>query len=204
MRPDYDRAARLAYKTLLALHIDSLPVDPLAILMHCKTAAIHTYDDVLARYESRDYHSFKYFFFDNLDAMTFRHEFGDKTVYEVFFDNRLHVRRRRFTLAHELGHIILKHRMEERWEEQEADYFAGQLLAPHPIVRTVQDIAGVCEISQPAARIAAGPMRHREDPAIVDLLRNQFRCYTANGGDKRVEAIPDGSVPSPVRYACDR
>ena len=45
MIPNYDRAARMAYKTILALHIESLPVDPLMILSFCKSTVIRTYDE---------------------------------------------------------------------------------------------------------------------------------------------------------------
>lgn len=40
--------------------------------------------------------------------------------------------RRRFTIAHEIGHIWLEHSDSSR-NELEADYFAGYLLAPHPL-----------------------------------------------------------------------
>lgn len=42
--------------------------------------------------------------------------------------------RTRFSGAHELGHIILEHREDTPNREREADYFAGYLLAPHPLI----------------------------------------------------------------------
>ena len=193
MRPDFDRAARMAYKTLLALHIDRLPIDPLFILMHCRNAQIHTYDDILARYESRDYYSFKYFFFDNAEAMTFRREYGPEVIYECFFDNRARAPRRRFTLAHELGHIILKHRMEERYEEMEADYYAAQLLAPRPVIdlmpdRTPEAIAHAFQISRTAAQIAAQPTRHSADPEQYKAIQSLFGTEVEQCPDRKNSA----------------
>lgn len=42
--------------------------------------------------------------------------------------------RSRFSGGHEIGHIVLEHKEGMPDCEREADYFAGYLLAPHPLV----------------------------------------------------------------------
>lgn len=77
------------------------------------------------------------------------------------------VRRRRFTIAHELGHLILGHvgdyelinrepSPNDSPIEQEANVFASRLLAPACVlwgcnVRSAQDISKLCDITQTAA-----------------------------------------------------
>lgn len=57
-------------------------------------------------------------------------------VRTVIFYNDSQTRERvRFTLAHELGHIVLEHPFDESAiYEHEADFFANYLLAPAPLV----------------------------------------------------------------------
>lgn len=44
--------------------------------------------------------------------------------------------RSRFSGAHELGHIWLAHKEDQPNIEEEANYFAGYFLAPHPLILT--------------------------------------------------------------------
>jgi hypothetical protein len=46
----------------------------------------------------------------------------------------------RFTLAHELGHIVLKHRESGYAEEAEADAFAQHLLCPEPLANALREM----------------------------------------------------------------
>ncbi|MEK6328470.1 MAG: ImmA/IrrE family metallo-endopeptidase [Actinomycetota bacterium] len=71
--------------------------------------------------------------------------------------------RKRFTIAHELGHHVLEtaHGSGSH-AEAEADVFAGELLVPGPqlldamkTIRSVDELARIFQVSRPAARIAA-------------------------------------------------
>lgn len=59
--------------------------------------------------------------------------------------------RSRFSGGHEVGHVILAHRENTPRREREADYFAGYLLAPHPLVlnrpagHSLSEVFGVSE-----------------------------------------------------------
>lgn len=79
-------------------------------------------------------------------------------------------RRRRFTAAHELGHCILGHIASEVYsaeEERAAEQFAAALLAPLVVlhecgVRSAEEIARVCGISQQAAELCLENLILRE------------------------------------------
>lgn len=204
MKPDYDRAARMAYKTLLALHIEEFPVDPYQILTFCKNTVVKTYDDLMNSLNVYDYGYFKLYYVNGKDALTFRKEYANGNVgYELYFDNHGNPFRRRFTLAHELGHIILKHSQEEWWEEKEADYFASQLLAPdlmfkmladnHALLCEANTISRVFMLSNAAAVTILSRRRYTADPEIEKLFLNQFKSYAIDqAGAIRQQQSKDG------------
>lgn len=188
MIPDYDRAARMAYKSLLALKIESLPVDPLTILRHCKNTIVRTYDEAAPLFGYYDPFTFKWEVMQNQDAMTIRKDLPDGgSKYELLYYAQGNPFRRRFTLAHELGHIIMKHRMEEWWEEKEADYFAAQLLAPHPVLALFSRydlneadpelIGKTFGLSKTASEVAVQPPRHHKDAELYWQIQASFEPY---------------------------
>lgn len=187
MTPNYTRAAAKAYQTLLALRISALPIDPLEILGKCKNTAVHTYEEVMPRFGVSDPQYFKTLVMESKDALTIRRDQGGRVVYEMFYDARANRRRMRYTLAHELGHILLNHRMEEPWEEREADYFASQLLAPRPVCNVLAMygfdtgnpavIAAAFQLSKTAAEIATGAPHHQPETRIYRAVYDQFEEY---------------------------
>lgn len=77
----------------------------------------------------------------------------------VAYNDALPERRIRFSLAHELGHIVLQHQKPTHAAEQEANFFASNLLAPRMAIHYAEcknesDVAKVFKISQEAARYA--------------------------------------------------
>lgn len=74
--------------------------------------------------------------------------------------------RSRFSGAHEIGHIWLDHDENQSGKEAEADYFAGYLLAPHPLVMRCRNALEVQErfgISAPCAEFAWDQAHDRVD-----------------------------------------
>lgn len=94
----------------------------------------------------------------------------------VFYNMEQPPGRVRFTIAHELGHVLLGHlgdgeltvynresSSEDAPEEHTANVFASRLLAPACVLHalgavTPEQIAAVCDISMAAARFRAGRM----------------------------------------------
>ncbi|MBQ8350472.1 MAG: ImmA/IrrE family metallo-endopeptidase [Clostridia bacterium] len=80
------------------------------------------------------------------EGVTIRHN----GAYLVLYDERVESERRRtFTLAHEVGHILLAHEGGENTavEEREANAFAASLLAPEAAVRYLSHRDG-CAITE--------------------------------------------------------
>lgn len=104
---------------------------------------------------------------------------GYSTVFlgvpRIFVSDACSQERQRFTIAHELGHILLGHvgnaKLVNREPcpgdnpiEQEANVFASRLLAPACVlwaldIRTPEEIAALCRISHQAAAFRAERMR---------------------------------------------
>jgi Zn-dependent peptidase ImmA (M78 family) len=107
------------------------------------------------------------------------HESGasvlDGKQWYIIYDDENTRQRCRFTVAHELGHIFLGHELRKGYHartfdttrptiEQQADAFAARLLAPACVlwalnVRTMTEIAELCDISNTAAQIRAERMK---------------------------------------------
>ena len=92
----------------------------------------------------------------------------------IVFDDTEPVSVCRFTVAHEIGHILLGHILvtgtkyrtfaKRDEEEQAADMFASRLLAPACVLHelhatTATEIAKICNISMPAAKNRAERMQ---------------------------------------------
>lgn len=146
-QPDYDRAATLAYRCLVKLNISRLPVRPLEILSKCRNTVVYTYRQAAehlhieeAEFERKC---------GDADAFTIRG--GDK--YVVCYREGGNPARLNFTLAHELGHILLHHTNDATADEAEANCFAGHLLCPEPLTRgmTAEQVATSCYVSRMAA-----------------------------------------------------
>ena len=115
----------------------------------------------------------------------------------IFYDNtRCTLERQRFTIAHELGHIMLHHsgRLKNREPadgdaavEQAANVFASRLLAPACVlwgcgVHTPEQIAALCSISLPAARFRAARMAELYDREQDFLMTRGRSCFLLTRG----------------------
>ena len=139
----------------------------------------------------------------------------------VFYNMEQPPGRVRFTIAHELGHVLLGHlgdgehtvynresSSEDAPEEHTANVFASRLLAPACVLHalgavTPEQIAAVCDISIAAARLRAGRMgvleqrgKYGSSPLERQVLA-QFRLYI-----DRVNSGQYGSVPLQGRFSC--
>lgn len=124
--------------------------------------------------------------------------FEDDTIYIIYRDTESK-ERCRFTIAHELGHIFLGHKLigdkrSRKFDlskpeiEQEADVFASRLLAPACVLwglnlHTAEEIAAVCNISISAAQARAERMKvlYNRNKFLTSPLErqvyNQFENY---------------------------
>lgn len=138
MMADVFRARTAAYDLLEELEISQFPVSPLGI---CDYFGIK-YDTFSAAPKKLFKHSFDIIKAQKIEAMSYVSH--GETI--ILFDDSGLLTRRRFTIAHEIGHIILKHHLfppddvfhyypSQDYKEVEANNFAGELLRPAALIR---------------------------------------------------------------------
>ncbi len=169
-QPDYDRAATLACRCLLKLNVKSLPVRPLDILRRCRNTAVYTYRQAAEQL--------------NMDEREFDRRYGDADAFTLRQGQRYVVcyreggnpARLNFTLAHELGHILLRHAEDAAADEAEANCFAGHLLCPCAILpgHTAESLATACFVSRAAARAALSHRPGNPETAICEKVEKLF------------------------------
>ena len=164
----YKNARNSAWQILIDLKITSLPVD---VILICKSLGIGVIKNTLV-HELNSNESGVCFFEDN--------------HWYIIFDDSASKERARFTIAHELGHILLGHPLRCGYRtrtiyiskptiEVEADLFASRLLAPACVLwglnlHSPEEIKSVCGISYTAAKIRAERM---------DILYKRNRFLTS-------------------------
>lgn len=118
------------------------------------------------------------------DGLMILRKTGGKKRYIVLLNEEIrHPGRRRFTMAHEVGHILLGHTVDDEPSEREADAFAAQLLLPRILVAqlellwrgalTAGELADIFRVSQEAAgyrlRSLDKPCRYsRDDYSLLE------------------------------------
>lgn len=145
--PDYKIATNTAYWAILNLDLKTLPIDVIYISKQFKNIKLKSYGEFCKkRGIDRNY------FINNLASsdhgFTLRKESKGKVffiiMYNEFKDNEII----RFTIAHELGHILLDHTKETPNANKEANCFARNLLCPIPIIEelNINNINEYCNI----------------------------------------------------------
>ena len=176
-QPDYDRAATAACRVLVRLRVDRLPVRPLEMLRRCRDTFLCTFE------EAADALGLTSDELDRMsggaDACTFREMHGGRERYVVCYRAGGNPARLNFTLAHELGHIVLRHRDTGPAAEAEADCFASHLLCPEAVLRaaacrSAEVLAQLCYISRTAAEMAMTRTKGRVDETIMRQVTEQL------------------------------
>lgn len=191
---NYKNARDAAWKTLIECRISSLPVRPSEICRHYRWVLA----DYIAGKRSIDLLGLSELKqkTDGFCTVTENHTY-------IFYDSSLPVGRQRFTVAHEIGHLVLGHvglgmatienrepTGTEREEERQANQFAARLLAPacvlHEIGATQPDeIQSLCGLSKQAAAFRSERMKELErrgryyTSELERQVARQFESYIA-------------------------
>lgn len=181
---NYQNARDAAWEILLDCGIDRLPVSLNPICRKLKIRVL-TYGQNTEIIEwARISQTVR-----QTDGVTFYA--GDTPI--ILFDEKALPARARFTIAHELGHIILGHvkpgsvttvnrepHPNDAPEEQAANQFAARLLAPACVlwgldVHTPEEIISLCHISRQAAIFRADRMEelYRRNKFLVSPLERE-------------------------------
>lgn len=176
-----------AWRCLLDFNLDRLPIE---IPKITRTANIHVVRDSLVS--------------DLLPAEKGK-VYYDGLRWHIVYRDTDPVAERRFTLAHELGHIFLGHNLKyakyagtqefvgKPKSEQQADAFAMRLLCPACILHTLnlttpEEIAAACKVPLDVAALRAARMRELNkrnkfltSPLEKEVCKN-FESYLATHG----------------------
>lgn len=148
-------------------NITSFPIDCISILKHYGYKVL-TYSELQSINEE----------FKILCSLLSDDAFSDSIHRIVAYNHKTNAGRIRFSLMHELGHIVLSHTSHSQANEDEADYFASNILAPRSVifrskVNTAEALREKFGLSYAAANIA-----------LDDYKR--WKCFKISQVDKEI------------------
>jgi Zn-dependent peptidase ImmA (M78 family) len=165
-KPRIERTLKKARWFIKKLNICWLPVNPVVLFKECGLL-LYNCQEAEKVYGRPDPFGVRK---EGVDAKTYRSR--DEGIYITVFDESMLPERIRWTLVHELAHIVLGHLTDfeitlltrsglcsKQYEvlEREADTFAAEVLAPMAIIKEMgnleyDDIIQICHISKEAAQ----------------------------------------------------
>lgn len=182
---NYKNIRDYVWKTLIGGKVKSLPVDLFEL---CRN---------LSRKPKVKINLYNYTYGFNMDLITPQMVKGKvafttkifNEVYIFYNDNIYPNARVRYAIAHEIGHLVLKHNykksmMTVKEREAEANKFAILLLAPAIVLHCcnaikTNDIMMICDISYSAAKIRAKSMATYEKLNKYDTLALEREVHKA-------------------------
>lgn len=178
---DYYNIKSKAYEFIISLNATDIPIDPLKItLPNIYITSFQNYSKMTGV---------------SISDLTLNNKFKDgyiiyyNNIKIILYDEEKYEPRKRFTLYHEIGHSILRHKQHNAENEAEANFFAAQLLIPDVIIKeiikrgyklTIKDIMSIFGVSDQCASIRDEYLKkyfdkhpNEYDDAIL-LLFNSF------------------------------
>lgn len=105
----------------------------------------------------------------------------DENVTAIGYNNSHHIHRQRFSVAHEIGHFILSHNNQRKYEldrdrsnpihEKEANIFAAELLMPLELLK--KDLKNTCDTEELSKKywVSKESMGWRiQDPVVLKYI----------------------------------
>ncbi len=169
---EYKAARNKAWEIIIKYEINTLPVSVRAL---CRRMGICLFNYMEGARLIEKYKLHEYLKNDGFSTII-------QNNYVVFYDETKPVSRIRFTIAHEIGHIVLKHLLYQNiacrhfvtdWNaegavapnplEAAANIFASRLLAPACVlwklnIQSAEEIETLCGLSRQAAQVRAQRM----------------------------------------------
>ena len=153
--PDYNKATNAAYEELQDYDGKYPQIDIFYLLQNHPKIKLHTFTEIASRL--------------GITVEEFVAELSESdmgyTVYDrvkerwlIYYNDTKCDTTIRFTIAHELGHIALKHTEDNSITDREANCFARNLLCPVPIrdeldLKTLEDFCSAFGISDRMAKV---------------------------------------------------
>ena len=154
-RANYILASNAVYKVLENYNGKLPQIDIFEIIKDYKNIRLFTYAEAANKQKC----TFSHFIQSIPSAYGFTISDKNSNKHLVFYNDFKDDTTIRFTLAHELGHIILQHDEDNDISNKEANCFARNLLCPIPIarefnLRTVEDYVSCFQVSEPMAEVS--------------------------------------------------
>lgn len=153
--PDYNKATNAAYEELQNYDGRYPQIDIFHIIRNHPKIKLHTFTEIASRL--------------GISVEEFVAELSESdmgyTVYDrakgrwlIYYNDTKCDTTIRFTIAHELGHIVLKHTEDNSVTDREANCFARNLLCPVPLrnelgLKTLDDYCSAFDISDRMAKV---------------------------------------------------
>lgn len=144
----YDEIERAVVELFKENRISKIPIDPFDI---CERLGINlvAYSSLNIRGQSETMKISK----DGFCLLLEVESAPSSEQWFIFYNDNTCRERIRFTIMHEIGHIVLAHTQHSELAESEANFFAKYALAPPPLVYTTQpedyvDLAEQFDLSQ--------------------------------------------------------
>ena len=198
-KPNFSYATQRAYEFLLEQNITELPIDPFKLIeAFDNDCYICSWSELKHSTGENDPFDLK---INKAEAKT--QVIRGSNDYMIVYDDSYSDERIRWTIAHEIGHILLGHlifydatalnrgglSLEEYGVlEVEAHWFAGILLSPHAVlnlygIKESQNIAFLCNISKQSADKCQGYLenfRSQLPDLESKLIRNFYNFFFKN------------------------
>lgn len=205
--PNYKKAQEKAYETIIRSKVNTLPINLKKIInsfdnLHLQKYSDFAQDNGLTIKETCD-------ILNSNEGCLWRR---NDNQYIIFYNDTLPKKERvRFTIAHELGHFVLKHLEKDgktniaRYSlsaedsmifEREANYFAKRLLSPMPLVYSFISIwnkmshnhlISIFDISYSVSMYIMNELNRNTKYGITRIfhdIENQFQDYIINETQK--------------------
>lgn len=196
----YKKVRDAAWQLIIDMNIKELPVKVSSIIRQLGIG-LYTYQD-----NAEFIHKFR---LDTIIKSSDGFTLFVNNQYKIFYDNTKPVARIRFTLGHELGHIVCNHGFQKVSDsyittrnsepgptdsiiETEANMFAARLLAPACVLHelklfTAGEIAEQCCISKQAAEFRCQRLLLLEERNKQFLSEKGYGCYYISNLEKQVK-----------------
>lgn len=180
--PDYKLATNAAYYVLQDYEGKLPEIDVFYILSKFKNIKLCSYSNA-AKKMGVTHNEFTYEYASSEHGFTVADYNNNR--YIIYYNDWKDETTIKFTLAHELGHIILQHKKDNQIAKKEADCFARNLIYPIPVsdglsLKSVSDYAKCFHISEPMAIACIGNRKsdqHYITKNNYDLFDEKVYCY---------------------------
>ena len=129
-KPNFYRAKLKAYETLIKQKFFSFPIEP-------RKLKLDSYNIIVISLQE-----YSRITGISIEQLTLNGSFNDGYTYfknntaYIFYNDDIETEGRKlWTISHEIGHIVLEHTTQCEKNEQEANFFASQILAPQCVLK---------------------------------------------------------------------